>query len=585
MINKPLINLFNEQLKNEIREMIDNYDCENEGQGFIWWYFTKILSLEDDEIENAICDGSGDLGIDAIIKDDKDVVHFYQFKALTNYEKGYPSGDVDKTISGLEIIIRKEYSRIANKKLKEILNDVLETIPTGYHMHFVSNSKGLEDEAKTKFQAFILSIKPPSKDVFKFTDENIEYLQDVFYTKTLPTLNENIIVSLENVPYMIRAANHDCYTFHLNGGFLADLYDKYGESLLQQNIRMYEGENPTNEAIYRTCTTEDSENFYHYNNGISILCDTATWDAFTKRININKPQIVNGGQTIRILHKAKKDNCLKENVIVPVRVITSQGDKEFAGNVAVNLNNQTKLDGSFLKSNNPKVMQLAASLRTIGWYLERREGEIKELSEDDVKKIEISINGNLSERTIKLKEGIQAYVATFLENPGLARRNPAYMFLDASENGYFNKIFDDRLTAENFAKSFKLYKTIEKKVEEFKSIKRKKSRLNNWKERYKDIFGGSFVEQNYLVLEQIVPQSVIFATAICYQWYILKRRYEFEKLFEEINANKDVLDFIYQQIIKTHDSDQEKWNKTWQTLLKSQEFFIAIKQRLEEIER
>ena len=68
---------------------------------------------------------------------------------------------------------------------------------------------------------------------------------------------------------------------------------------------------------------------------------------------------------MRVLHDAYKNTVLRLEVFVPVRVITSQGDKEFGNNVAVNLNNQNKVDDSFLKSNHPRVIQLSHSLAVV----------------------------------------------------------------------------------------------------------------------------------------------------------------------------------------------------------------------------
>ena len=134
MENKAIIYLFTEQLKNEIRKIIQETDLDNDGQALIWWYFKKIHPLPDDVIEDSICDGGGDLGIDFIIKDDYGIVHFYQFKNLLNPEKYYPAGEVDKTISGLELIIRRNYSKIANEKIKEKVEEVLESLSRGYQM-------------------------------------------------------------------------------------------------------------------------------------------------------------------------------------------------------------------------------------------------------------------------------------------------------------------------------------------------------------------------------------------------------------------------------------------------------------------
>jgi len=103
--------------------------------------------------------------------------------------------------------------------------------------------------------------------------------------------------------------------------------------------------------------------------------------------------VVNGGQTIRVLQSVYKSGLLKPDVLVPIQVITSQGDKEFASNVAVNLNNQNRIEPSFLRSNDTRVVQLSAALASMGWYLERRESEVAGLTPMERSAIESKING------------------------------------------------------------------------------------------------------------------------------------------------------------------------------------------------
>ncbi len=560
-------------------------ELENEGQGFIWWYFKKLTPLSADEIEEALCDGGGDLGIDAIFKDVNEIVHFYQFKYLKNYEKGYPTGDVDKTIGGLELIMRGKHEEIANEKLKLILKDVLETIPLGYQLHFVSTGNGLEREATTKAEAFLSELKISSNEYFKYVDENVVYLHNKFYTKILPTLDKSITLDVRDPPYMVGLAHdHNSYLFHLHGGKLAELYNDHRERILQQNIRMFEGENPTNEAIYRSCTMDEPENFYHYNNGITILCDSAKWDPMKKRLEIVGPQIVNGGQTVRILHRAMSEGKLNDEVYAVVRVITSQGDKQFAGNVAVNLNNQTRVQGSFLKSNNPSIVQLASSLTAIGWFLERRDGEVEELTDSEKTKIEIAISGTLEEKSIPLKEGTQAYVATFYQNPGLARKDPAKMFLSVSEGGHFEKIFSTEMTAENFARSYELYRSTEDIINKYKKIKRRKKHDSDWKKKYGELFGHDFVGRRANIIDQMVPQSTIFLISLCYEEFIKKRKMDWDEMLHVIKSHPENLGKLLDIMITCQECGGDDLNKTWQTLLKSQEFFKVVSKQIHDIE-
>jgi AIPR protein len=154
-----------------------------------------------------------------------------------------------------------------------------------------------------------------------------------------------------------------------------------------------------------------------------------------------KAQVVNGGQTIRAIHRAKQKGALKDDVWVPARAITSSSDKDFANSVAVNLNNQNQVGTGFLRSVDPRVVQLDHALASRGWYLERREGELKNATPEEITAIEKRIGRSLDARTIRLKDGAQAYTATFYGQPELAKKNPKKIFLSVDDGGSFEKIF------------------------------------------------------------------------------------------------------------------------------------------------
>ena len=176
-------------------------------------------------------------------------------------------------------------------------------------------------------------------------------------------------------------------------------------------------------------------NFVHFNNGVTFLCETAGYDAFQRSLTLEKAQIVNGGQTIRALYRASQKGSLKADVVVPARAITSSSDKDFANNVAVNQNNQNQVGAGFLRSNDQFVVQLDHALASLGWYLERREGELKTATSEEQAAIQRRIGHTLDGRIIRLKEGAQAYTATFYGQPEIAKKNVKKIFLSVDDGG------------------------------------------------------------------------------------------------------------------------------------------------------
>jgi len=92
------------EIENESKSLAQGHDLTQRGDFLIWWYFLKLRSLSSADIDQIVCDGGSDLGIDAIQIDEDNYVHFYQFKNPENAESCLPAGEVDKLLSGLRLI-------------------------------------------------------------------------------------------------------------------------------------------------------------------------------------------------------------------------------------------------------------------------------------------------------------------------------------------------------------------------------------------------------------------------------------------------------------------------------------------------
>ena len=336
----PLLALFKEQLEAECAALSKKSGLEKRGDFLIYWYFTRLHDFSDTEVDEIICDGGGDLGIDAIWIDDESLVHFYSFKNPEDSVKGFPAGEVDKTISGLRLILNKKHDQIANSDLKARLDEVYQQLPKGYRIHFVTSGQGLAQEAIVKLNAFVDELKGPSSSLFVWDEQALAQLQEQFYQQSLPAVKDPLRFKVSAAPYMLRSGVADCYLFHVDGDVLADLYQNHKEGLLQRNIRVDQGNTATNRSIEATCTGDESKNFLHFNNGVTFLCESASYDGFQGLLTLDKAQVVNGGQTIRALNRAYQKGILRKDVLVAARAITSSGAKDFANNVAVNQNNQ-----------------------------------------------------------------------------------------------------------------------------------------------------------------------------------------------------------------------------------------------------
>ncbi|WP_372721456.1 AIPR family protein [Novipirellula sp.] len=566
-----ILSLFKEQLDNQVNAIVTQQEFDNDGYGFAYWYFRHIGGMTDIESKEQICDGGGDLGIDAIEIDSEEVL-FYQFKNPRSINKSVATGEVDKMISGLQLILARDHSAIANPELLARLQEIYGFTPAGYRIVICASSMAeLPPDSVTKLQSFCTEKSGPAKDLFRWQFSNLTDIHSKFYNVNLPTLDATLDIPLERLPYMTRIGDHETYLFDLSGQFLADLYEKHGEAILQQNVRMFEGDRGTNMAIASTAASpEQSKDFFHYNNGVSIICDSAIHKPFNNALSLERPQIVNGGQTIRILHRCSVDGTLQRNVHAAIRVITTGKDKEFASNVAVNLNNQTRVDNTFLRSNDPRIVQLFHSLSTLGYFLERRAGEIDAMLQSEIRELEQKFGSPLSNKVIPFKDGMQAYVATFFEDPQLAKKDPSKIFTD--DGGSFSKVLQSDLTAEKFRDAYELSKLVANQVDRFKKIKRKRYASEDDRRQAYATGIGTFLEPVFSELDSAIPQMTIFGMAVLYHRAMLSDSKEpLRMLIAEVSNNPSLIWKAFIELIEAKRSLGIE--KSWPTILKSGSFF------------
>lgn len=574
-----ILSLFKEQLNNQIKVIVRDQGFDNEGYGFAYWYFRNIRGMADIEAKDQICDGGGDLGIDAIEIQDEQVV-FYQFKNPGSMEKAVGGGDVDKLLSGLGLILSRNHKEIANQELLSRLEEIYSFTPAGYRIVVASSSAvDLPNDAKVKLSSFCEKNSGAAKDLFQWEFANLNDIHNRFYSSHLPTLNATVDFTLSKTPYMTRIGDHETYLFDMSGESLASLYDEHGESILQQNVRLFEGDRGTNLAIAQTASSEtDAKDFFHYNNGISLICDSAAFHPFNNKLSLERPQVVNGGQTMRILHRCFKQGTLKKDVHAAVRVITTGKNKDFASNVAVNLNNQTRVDNTFLRSNDPRIVQLLHSLSTHGYFLERRAGEIDAMLPAEVEALEKRYGTPLSERVIPLKDGMQAYVASYYGDPQLAKKDPAKIFTD--DGGSFSKVLQSDLTAEKFRNAYVLSRIVSSEVDRFKVLKRKRYAKDNERKTAYITKLGTIVVPVFSELDVAIPQITIFAIALVYEKYVKVLGKDLKDVLAVLEAKPDAVWKTFVELVAVKNTLGVE--KSWPTALKSGSFYRDAVKQLED---
>ena len=230
---------------------------------------------------------------------------------------------------------------------------------------------------------------------------NIWDISRLYRVMTSRGAKEEIIIDFESMfgqeipclPAHINSATYESYLMVMPATILGELYGKYGDRLLEQNVRCFlQARGNVNKGIRSTILT-DPEMFFAYNNGITATAR----EVITKRgadaifiKEIKDLQIVNGGQTTASLfHTSRKDKASLEKIFVQMKlsVVDSEKGEEVIPKISEYANTQNKVNAADFFSNHPFHIRMQefsrriwappqqGSLRESKWFYERARGQ------------------------------------------------------------------------------------------------------------------------------------------------------------------------------------------------------------------
>jgi len=181
------------------------------------------------------------------------------------------------------------------------------------------------------------------------------------------------------------------FLFVLPGRILADLYEKYGERLLEQNVRTFlQFRGTVNKGIKNTIIQQPTM-FFSYNNGLSATGEDVVTNASGTRIKkIKNLQIVNGGQTTASIYTAwRKEHASLDGIFVQVKLSIVDPDEinEVVPRISECANTQNKVNAADFFSNRPFHLRIEefsrriwapaadGSPRQTHWFYERARGQ------------------------------------------------------------------------------------------------------------------------------------------------------------------------------------------------------------------
>ncbi len=465
MSNLSTFSMLNER----VNKYKQDYSLENSSIAFIWLGLETVLNLNEDEIEDAITDGSMDGGIDAFHIIERDV-HIFNFKYTETFEhtkNNFPEGEINKILVTMEGIYSKTIKKEdVNEVLWDKICEIWELFEKGslnFKYYLCSNKQKPVDRAKRKFETnldkyrFVSYYYIDQEDFvskilekkYKKVDGEFNFIEKQYFDRSDGPL-KGIVATITASDLINLVKNPDCA-------------EKINEDVFNENVRVYYRlKNRINQGIYETALSDENYEFWYLNNGITIVCEACNYtpNIRSPRVALTNFQIVNGGQTTHALFEAYLENNEKvDNVLVLVRICETKRDYRISEKISETTNSQIPVRTRDLHANDRIQKKLEDEFKSFGYYYERKKNQY--INESKSRRLDNELLG-------------QIYLAYYLDMPSEAKNKKALVFGDK-----YDDIFDeDTITASRMLLPYGAYLPLEKMKKEIQRKKRRKEQIN-----------------------------------------------------------------------------------------------------------
>lgn len=522
-----------EELEKSNKKVTDENAFEYLAMQF-FCYKIKNIKPKLYDIESSITNGPNDGGIDFVYYDDEESkVVLGQCKYTENMKLNDIISELNKMSSTVENF-KKAYTGTYNKKLKTNLQNALDRLPD-------------ESAGNVEYCIFTTSDINQNDVTNKLHAENNLYSKDMVSVYGVSEINSQIKELIEKAktvneykieidyPHNVLQYETDNVSgimVNMSSESLVRMYDKFkDEGLFDLNIRKYIKNKTVDEGIKETLDKE-RDNFWFYNNGLTIACSEYVLDG--NKVKLYDFSIVNGGQTTNRIGNYKGSN--NDKFYLPCKIISIKNDdQKLYSKIAEATNSQKPINPRDLKSNSPEMKMLQRWLGKEGVYLEIKRGEKKKLK-------------NI--KSIKNDELGQLLLSFGYQQPGTARSGKRNIF---ENKPLYNKLYRVNYEKDPNKKEFIL--DLIKLSEDYTIIE---ADLKN---------GTTISDDEKIVLSN--AKYVIFSL-LGLSYYIVNEDYSRDDLNNDISVLKSP-DLVYSKFISNYKADdyQERLKSLIEMILDS----------------
>jgi len=403
---------------------------DNEKQKSFAFLLLGVAAYLDIDIAEALqylTDGGNDGGFDAayIAQSGEGALNvvLFQAKYVRDLEKenNFPANAVEKSVNTIKNIFDTSRQMQLNDKSRITVDEIRSFLADGVipYVTFVLINNGLQwnHDAQNRIDNEFLDQKQVEFVYFNHQDI-IKYVSKHDKIDEILALSGTAIKEDYNYREVILG--------RVSVKEIARILDKYGDDLLDKNIRKYLGINAVNKAIQDTLIDDSKRsNFFFYNNGITMICSDFKYNALQKdnwKVQAKSLQIINGGQTCKTIYQVIKNNVDIDfsDITVLLRLYAVGSDESVIEGITRATNSQNPVDFRDLKSNDEMQRLLEQGAKELGYIYKRKR------------------DNQTSTDTIPSSVAAESVFAVWRKKPHLAKYKKNEFF-----NVYYNEIFGD----------------------------------------------------------------------------------------------------------------------------------------------
>jgi hypothetical protein len=417
---------------------------------FVFWFLRAFLVDDEKSVSDAVVGGTSDKGVDAIYVDHPNKkVFLIQGKYRTTQAPPAEKRSDIIAFANLARSLRAGKAELeslladADTVIRDRLIDVYRYLHRrgyGLHLYFVTTGKvsaNLEEEA----QGYIAAASGQAELSVFGRSKVLTLLRDYLDGAAPPV--PSLDLSIESgggamgggiIKRYDSSSRIESWVFSMLGSDVGGLLARAGIRLFARNIRGYLGSTDINRGM-RNTLEQQPENFWYFNNGVTMVCDAATRIEQHGReiLRVFNPQIINGQQTTRILkdHGSRKAGVLVRVIAIPRNQGSeTDGFERFVSDIVAATNWQNAIMPSDLRANDAEQVRIERELRRLNYqYLRKRQSKAETRR----------IYGTPGRFQFK-KEDLAKAVAACEFDPVVVREGKERLF----EEPYYSRIFCSR---------------------------------------------------------------------------------------------------------------------------------------------